>query len=40
MEQMKDLTDEFRMGFGSFIDKPVLPFADKLKYGIVWYIIC
>ena len=28
---MQNLTDEFRIAFGSFIDKPVSPFVDRLK---------
>ena len=29
---MQNLTDEFRIGFGSFIDKPVSPFIDRKYY--------
>lgn len=31
VEQMQNLTDEFRIAFGSFIDKPVSPFVDRLN---------
>ena len=29
VQRMKDLSSDFQIGFGTFIDKPVFPFADK-----------
>ena len=28
---MKSITDDFRMGFGSFIDKPIAPFTSEAQ---------
>ena len=29
VQRMKDLSSSFKIGFGTFIDKPIFPFADK-----------
>ncbi len=31
---MKELSSDFRIGFGSFIDKTVAPFADTIKWDL------
>lgn len=30
-EAMRNITTDFRMGFGSFIDKPMSPFANEIQ---------
>lgn len=29
-EAMKNITKDFRLGFGSFVDKPLMPYASTL----------
>jgi hypothetical protein len=30
-EAMRKITTDFRMGFGSFIDKPISPFSNEMQ---------